>query len=119
MGAAINDAKIETSSGTKLFDRRSWTIPVSWTSGSHNIYEHYTKANKDKVLGDGSDARMIALAYVYDLSKRTSVGLTYANISNNTLAAYNFHNIGAGGVNNTVNAGEDPRLLALIVRHAF
>jgi predicted porin len=119
VGAAINDSKIETSGGTKLFDRRSWTIPVSWTSGSHNIYAHYTKAKEDKVLGGGSDAKMIAVAYVYDLSKRTSVGLTYAKIDNGALAAYNFHNISAGGLNNLVNNGEDPRLVALIVRHAF
>jgi hypothetical protein len=62
---------------------------------------------------------MIAAAYVYDLSKRTSVGLTYAKIDNGALAAYNFHNISAGGLNNVVNNGEDPRLVALIVRHAF
>ncbi len=120
VGAALNDSKIENgTTGAKQFDRRSWTIPASWTSGSHNIYAHYTKANKDKVLGEGSDARMIALAYVYDLSKRTSVGLTYASIRNSSLAAYNFHNISAGGANNLVTAGEDPRLLALTVRHAF
>jgi hypothetical protein len=62
---------------------------------------------------------MIAAAYVYDLSKRTSVGLTYAKINNGTLAAYNFHNISAGGANNMVNNGESPRLVALTVRHAF
>jgi predicted porin len=62
---------------------------------------------------------MWAVAYVYDLSKRTSVGLTYAAIDNKTNAAYNFHNISAGGSNNTVNPGEDPRLVALTVRHAF
>jgi predicted porin len=119
VGAALNSSKIQTSGGTTLFDRRSWTIPVSWTSGPHNIYAHYTKANKDKVLGDGSDAKMIAAAYVYDLSKRTSVGLTYAKINNSSLAAYNFHNISAGGTNSLVNNGESPRLVALTVRHAF
>jgi hypothetical protein len=62
---------------------------------------------------------MIALAYVFDLSKRTSVGLTYAKIDNNSGAAYNFHNISAGGANNLVANGEDPRLIALTVRHAF
>jgi GBP family porin len=120
VGAALNNSKVENgSTGTTQFDRRAWTIPVSWTSGSHNIYAHYTRANKDKVLGDGSEAKMIAVAYVYDLSKRTSVGLTYAKIDNGALAAYNFHNISAGGLNNVVNNGEDPRLVALIVRHAF
>jgi predicted porin len=121
VGAAINQSKVENgTTGAVQFDRRAWTIPVSWTSGSHNIYAHYTKAGKDKVVGDGSDARMVALAYVYDLSKRTSVGLTYAQISNNANAAYNFFtNSTFGGAGNTPNAGEDPRLLALTLRHAF
>jgi predicted porin len=120
VGAAVNSSKVlNGTTGATQFDRTAWTIPVSWTSGSHNIYAHYTKANKDKVLGDGSDARMIAVAYVYDLSKRTSVAVTYANIDNKALAAYNFHNISAGGANNIVANGEDPRLLALTVRHAF
>jgi predicted porin len=119
VGAALNSSKVESNTGVKAFDRRSWTIPVSWTSGSHNVYAHYTKAKEDKVLGSGSDAKMIAVAYVYDLSKRTSVGLTYAKIDNSSGAAYNFHNISAGGTNNVVANGEDPRLVALTVRHAF
>jgi predicted porin len=121
VGAAINDSKVENgTTGVKQFDRRAWTIPVSWTSGSHNIYAHYTKAKEDKVVGSGSDAKMIALAYVYDLSKRTSVGLTYAKIDNNSRAAYNFFSsLTSSGVNNLVANGEDPRLLSLTVRHAF
>jgi predicted porin len=131
VGLALNSSKTEnvsaTGTNTSNADRRVWTVPVSWTSGSHNIYAHYTRAAKDKVgtvaggtgTTDGTDAKMFALAYVYDLSKRTSVGLTYAKIDNGNNAAYNFHNISAGGTNNLVNAGEDPRLLALTVRHAF
>jgi predicted porin len=121
VGAAINDSKVENgTTGVKQFDRRAWTIPVSWTSGSHNIYAHYTKAKEDKVVGSGSDAKMIALAYVYDLSKRTSVGLTYAKIDNSSRAAYNFFSsLTSSGVNNLVANGEDPRLLSLTVRHAF
>ena len=120
VGLGINNSKVETDGGAKLFDRTSWTVPVSWTSGPHNIYAHYTKAKEDKVLGSGSDAKMIALAYVYDLSKRTSVALTYAKIDNSSRAAYNFFtNNSFGGANNLVAAGEDPRLIALTVRHAF
>ena len=64
---------------------------------------------------------MIALAYSYLLSKRTSVGLTYARISNDTNAGYNFFtNTGGLGItNSTLTNGEDGRLLAFTVRHAF
>jgi predicted porin len=130
VGLALNASKTQNVTATATptnADRRVWTVPVSWTSGPHNVYAHYTRAAKDKVgvtvggggTTDGTDAKMFAVAYVYDLSKRTSVGLTYAKISNGTNAAYNFHNISAGGTNNLVTAGENPRLVALTVRHAF
>jgi predicted porin len=125
VGLALNSSKTETVAGVKTADRRVWTVPVSWTSGPHNIYAHYTKAGKDKVgtLGvtDGTDAKMWAAAYVYDLSKRTSVGLTYAKLDNGTRAAYNFFtNTGSNGsVNSTLTAGEDATLIALTMRHAF
>jgi predicted porin len=120
VGAALNSSKVESNAGVANADRRAWTIPVSWTSGPHNVYAHYTKAKEDKVLGGGTDAKMIAVAYVYDLSKRTSVGLTYAKIDNSSAARYNFFTTASfGGANNLVNAGEDPRLIALTMRHAF
>jgi predicted porin len=64
---------------------------------------------------------MWAVAYVYDLSKRTSVGLTYAKLDNNTNAAYNFFtNTGTlGSTGSTLNPGEDATLIAITVRHAF
>lgn len=63
-----------------------------------------------------------AFAYVYDLSKRTSAGLTYASITNEANAMYNlFTNTAAafGTADSVPAAGEDPRLLAFTVRHAF
>jgi predicted porin len=125
VGAAVNKSKTETvaaaGGNTPSTDRTNWTIPVSWTSGSHNVYAHYTKAGKDKVGGDGTDAKMYAVAYVYDLSKRTSVGVTYAKIDNNTASAYNFftNTGGLGSTNSTATAGEDPQLIQFTVRHAF
>ena len=124
IGGAVNKSKTETvaaTGSTPSVDRTNWTIPLSWTSGSHNVYAHYTKAGKDKVGGDGTDAKMYAVAYVYDLSKRTSVGVTYAKIDNNSAAMYNFFtNTGAlGSAGSTATAGEDPQLIQFTVRHAF
>ncbi len=69
-------------------------------------------------------AAMVAVSYVYDLSKRTSVGVTYAQIRNEASAAYHFFtDTGTGGDLSSngalVQAGEDPKLLAFIVKHAF
>ena len=134
VGAAINDSEVETTTAgvtAATADRRNWTIPVSWTMGAHNLYAHYTKAGKDKAAEAAgvtdTEAKMWAFAYVYDLSKRTSVGVTYASIDNKTNAAYNFFTntqttntaAGLGSTGSAAAAGEDPKLLAFTVRHAF
>jgi predicted porin len=124
VGGAVNKSKTATvaaGGSTPSADRTVWTLPISWTSGSNNIYAHYTRAGKDKVGGDGTDAKMYAVAYVYDLSKRTSVGVTYAKIDNNTASAYNFftNTGGLGSTNSTMQAGEDGQLIQFTVRHAF
>ena len=115
---------------TEVSDRTAWSIPLSYSTGSHSFHAHFDKARHDKAAGfSGLDtkANMFALAYVYDLSKRTAVGLTYAKINNGAAAFYSLYTPTSGtqsptGVGSTgvgVNAGEDPRLFAATVRHSF
>jgi len=62
------------------------------------------------------------VAYAYDLSRRTSVALTYAKISNDAGATYNLWNSAAaqGGTSDAAVApGEDPRIIGMTVRHSF
>ncbi|HMA89395.1 MAG TPA: porin [Burkholderiales bacterium] len=124
IGVSYNQSKLKDAAGVDLAKRDAWSIPLSWQTGPHAIYAHYTKANKDKVstLGDTS-AAMAAVAYTYSLSKRTQVGVTYAQIRNEANAAYHFFTDVSGGdlssLGSTVQAGEDPKLLALIMYHAF
>ena len=132
VGASFNKSKLKGgavgSPQVDVANRDAWSIPVSYTVGPHNILAHYTEARKDKVQ-DGlgitdTGAKMFAVAYVYDMSKRTSVGLTYAQIKNQQNAAYQlFTDSGTGGALSSNNAaplaGEDPQLIALIMKHAF
>ena len=56
------------------------------------------------------------------LSKRTSVGVTYAQIKNDAGATYTpFTGNGGlgGGAPHTALAGEDPRFWSMTIRHAF
>jgi len=122
-GFALNNSEIQVG-GTTVSDRSAWTVPVSYTTGAHNFYAHYTKADKDDAAGfAGADtaAKMMAFAYVYDLSKRTSVGVTYAKIDNGAVSAYTFFTgTGAlGSADSTPAFGEDPQLIQFTVRHAF
>jgi len=120
IGAAMNRSKVEgAEGGPEVNKRTNWTVPVSWTSGRHNLYAHYTKAGRDKVIGDDSKANMVAAAYVYDLSKRTSVGITHARIKNQDAAAYTFFANAGASSSAGLDAGEDGQLTTFVVRHAF
>ncbi len=125
IGLSYNQSKLKDGlTGNDLAKRDAWSIPLSWTTGPHAIYAHYTKADKDKVSPvDGTAATMAAVAYTYSLSKRTQVGVTYAQIRNESNAAYHFFTDAGNGdlssLGATPQAGEDPKLLALIMYHAF
>lgn len=125
VGVAYNKAEQESSLTKVATDERTaWTIPVSYSTGPHDLHFHYTKAgeNKKAAVTSGTDAKMMAFAYVYNVSKRTSLGVTYAAITNGELASYAFHTDDGGGQSSTNAAplaGEDPRLLAFIIRHAL
>ena len=108
-------------SGTEIGSRTSWSLPVSYTFGNNQLHFHYTKNRDDKATNVQDGAKMVALSYQYTLSKRTSVGLTYAKITNDVGAAYNFFTSTSLGnsAGSAVTAGEDPRLVAATIRHAF
>jgi predicted porin len=124
VGAGWNQSEVENGpagGGGKVQDRTAWTFPVSWTMGPHVLAGHYSRADDDDVTGSESGASMMAIAYTYMLSKRTSVGVTFARLSNDTNAGYNFftNTGGLGSTGSTLTNGEDGRLMAFTVRHAF
>jgi predicted porin len=112
------------SNGT-VSKRTAWSIPVQYSfMGKHQITGHYTKAKSDTALDNiginNTGANMWALGYSYDLSKRTSVGLTYARINNSSGAMYNlFTSAGLGLGQGGILPGEDPRMFGSTIRHAF
>ena len=132
IGIAWDNSKLEgntgTSNNTTLSKRTVWSIPVRYEfGGKHTIVGHYTWAKDDTAnvlsgINNSTGANMWAIGYNYDLSKRTAVGITYARINNQANAGYSFFTAGTGGglgLGNGVFAGEDPRLLATTIRHAF
>jgi predicted porin len=121
VGLGINDSEVEGAAGVTN-DRRAWTVPVAWRMGQHHVAAHYTRAGEDDGTAVGDDAaKMFAVAYSYLLSKRTALGVTFAKLTNETNATYDFFtNTGAlGSTGSATAAGEDARLVAFTVRHAF
>ena len=133
IGLAWDRSRINgATNGLELSSRNAWSIPLSYTWGNHSVHAHYDKTRADKASNTNagsvqalngnmdSGARMFAIAYAYDLSKRTSAAVTYARINNSAGAAYNFFtNVGLGIANVGPANGEDPRLWAVTLRHQF
>ncbi len=96
---------------------------MSYSWGSHTVQAHYDRAGTDKAgffAGVDTKASMFALSYAYNLSRRTSAAVTYARINNGAGAAYTFFNSASLGLGNVAPAaGEDPRMWAFTLRHAF
>ena len=108
-------------SGAVTSERTAWSLPLRYSTGRHAFHAEYTKARDDRATATADGARMVALAYTYDLSKRTSLGVTYAKITNDAGAFYNLFNSAAaqGSASAAVAPGEDPRIWSLGMRHAF
>jgi predicted porin len=122
LGLAFDKSKIKgTTNGVELSRRDVWSLPISYTWGNHSVHFHYDQANNDKATSGIDDkAKMWAISYAYDLSKRTSAALTYAQINNQSGANYNFFTSTSLGLGNSGPvAGEDPKMWGVTLRHAF
>lgn len=121
VGLTYDKSRIHTGGGADTSRRTAWSVPLRYRWGSHTLHADYTRARDDRVTAAADGARMFAVAYVYELSKRTALGFTYARITNDAGAIYNFDGSagGAGSPSGAVAPGEDPRVIAATLRHAF
>ena len=124
IGALYDRSKIKNDfTGATTSNRDAWSIPVAYRTARHNFYLEYSQARNDEATAVTDGAKMWAAAYAYDFSKRSSLGLTYAKIRNDSGAVYNLWNsasVGGGGsASGAVAPGEDPSIVSVTMRHAF
>ena len=123
VGALYDKSKIlDDSTGATTSNRYAWSIPLSYQSGRHNFWLEYSEAQNDKATAVADGAKMWAAGYAYDFSKLTSLGLTYAKLTNEPGGFYNMWNSSAtqgGNPTGAVLPGEDPRMIGVTIRHAF
>ena len=138
IGLAWNRGRTtDPASGLVSGDRTGWAVPLSYTWGRHSVAGHWTKVRASEnvtiggaagtagnvtVSGSGTGAQMWAIAYDYSMSKRTSIGLSYAQLRNQANANYSlFYNsqTAFGSAGTASLAGEDSRLVAATLRHNF
>lgn len=122
LGGAWDRAELENSlSGARTSRRDAWSVPLGYQMNRHGFHLEYTEARDDREIAGNNGARMIAVAYTYDLSRRTSAALSYARINNDAGAFYNLY--GSAGAQGSPDAavapGEDPSIIAVTVKHSF
>jgi len=122
VGLAWNRSKVDnttlaTGATVEASKRTAWGLPISYNWGNHTIYGDFFRARADKAAafaGLDTKANLFGVTYAYDMSKRTSVGVSYVRIKNGAAAAYNLFTGNAGLV-----AGEDPRTWNVVMAHRF
>lgn len=109
--------------GAGNLERDAWSIPLTAKLGPGTLLVTYSQAGDVDVKGAGkandSGAKMWSVGYDYPLSKRTSLGVSYATIDNDANAAYAlFTGSGLGQLQVPV-AGQDVSQFYVGLRHTF
>lgn len=105
--------------------RSAWALPLSYTTGAHAFTFTYAKAgNSNRGGSDGagadSGAKMTMLGYGYSMSKRTSVGVSWWSINNDSFATYDgWHPSSSVGQGAAIPRGSDPRTFSVNLNHTF
>ncbi|HYF18865.1 MAG TPA: porin [Ramlibacter sp.] len=103
-------------------ERSVWSIPVTVGLGAGTLLFTYTRASTVERGGAdiaGSGARLWSIGYDHALSKRTSVGVSYANLNNGAAATYQLYTSNSLISLPVVGAGQDQRQVYVGVRHTF
>lgn len=103
-------------------ERTVTSIPVTVPMGAGTVLFTYSKAGNTKTgstTNANTGATLVSFGYDYALSKRTTVGVSYAKLDNKANANYALYTQGAlnGTPNNAV--GQDASQFYVGVRHAF
>ncbi len=103
-------------------ERTAWSFPVTVPVGAGTFLVTYSKAGNTKTAGvvnANTGATLVSVGFDYALSKRTSLGVSYAKLDNKASGAYALYTQSA--LNGTaVNAtGQDASQVYLGLRHTF
>jgi len=98
--------------------RTSWSVPVTFKLGTGTLLATYSRAGDVSGVAN-TGANLWSVGYDYPLSKRTSVGVSYVKLTNQTAASYQLYTQAAllGTANQVV--GQDASQFYVGVRHTF
>lgn len=117
----IKPALMYTTTKAGAAEIKAWTAALTWNLGQGRVQTSYTDAKANaaaEALGGASggvgDAKLFALGYIYDLSKRTALYTTYAQIDNKSRAKY-----ALGGAPAATAFGQKSSGFDVGIRHSF
>jgi len=132
LGAMWDSMKGETNAfatgvTTQIGNRTAWQLTGKYQTGKHIMTGMYSKANKDKVLVGETGALNYSISYAYLFSARTSVGLGYSVLKNDTIGAYTMAGTSAttavgngySSVGGEAYAGEKQTYYGVSLRQSF
>ncbi|MBX9903783.1 MAG: porin [Burkholderiales bacterium] len=120
--------------GALNIKRDLWMLRGRHTAGPHNVVLSYTRLGDNSVDGRAlaagftygeSGADVYALRYGYNFSRRTEVNFVYSDTRNKKNGNYQTAGVssmfpgGTGGGAGVINAGADPRIIGIGLRHTF
>jgi predicted porin len=108
--------------GASKAERTVTSVPVRFAMGATTFLGTWSKASNAEIGGKdtaGSGATLYSVGIAHDLSKRTSIGVSYGNLNNGAAAQYVMYTqAGLSGHANT-SKGQDMEQFYLGVRHTF
>ena len=117
IGAQYDDSKLKFGSAADQ-KRKASHIAVTAPVGPGAVLFQYSKAQG--ISGQSNTgATQVSIGYDYSLSKRTSVGVNYSKINNESAASYQFFTGTALQGSPATSKGTDTSMFYAGVRHAF
>ena len=120
IGLTVDQSKLKFNGGDTK--RTAFSLPIKANLGAGTLLFTASIAQNLKTNGataSDSGARMYVLGYDYALSKRTSLGVSYAFLDNKANASYAlFTGVALGNIQ-APGSGQDTKQLYLGIRHAF
>lgn len=106
--------------GTSGADRDVWGVGAGYKLGNGEIKAQFYKASDEDNTAAATGAKMFAVGYDYNLSKRTLAYVAYAETRNDAGAAFSMSGGGGHGDNAGVaGLGQDPSGFSLGMIHKF
>ncbi|HEY8099909.1 MAG TPA: porin [Burkholderiaceae bacterium] len=98
--------------------RTAWEVPINYSFGPNTLLSSYTRAGNLSTAAD-SGAKCWTLGWDRALSPRTTVGVYYNKLSNDSAGVYQSFNAGSSANGSVMVAGESATTYAIGMKHVF